>query len=307
LINIEEIRKSYRGQIALNAPMSKYTSFCIGGPADYFFEPSDKNDAVIIIKYLQSQNYPFTILGKGTNVLVNDDGIHGAVINLEHGLNNLYVENGSVIADAGAHLTKLVDFCIQNGFSGVEMLAGIPGTVGGAIVMNAGAFGSEISTYLIEIETLRDGKIVMVQKENADFTYRRSDFARDIVLGASFRFPSGEKAELMEKRRELLLKRNQTQPLNFPNAGCMFKNPEGDRAARLIDQSGLKGLRRGNAQISEKHANFIVNTGGAKAQDVLELIKLARKTVIEKFDIKLELEVKLLGFSENIISTVNLW
>jgi UDP-N-acetylmuramate dehydrogenase len=270
------------------------------------FEPADKEDAIRIILYLQNHEYPFFILGKGTNVLISDDGIRGAVLNFEHGLNTITIEDGLVIADAGVHLTKFVDFCIGRGYNGVEMLAGIPGTVGGAIVMNAGAYGGEISTHLVEIETLRKSKIILLKKEDAGFAYRRSGLERDVILSASFKLPAGEKVELMNTRREILLKRNQSQPLNYPNAGCMFKNPESAPAAKLIEQAGLKGVRRGKAQISEKHANFMVNTGNAMARDMIELIEFTRSTVLNRFGVKLELEVKLVGFSNNTAMTVNL-
>jgi UDP-N-acetylmuramate dehydrogenase len=180
------------------------------------------------------------------------------------------------------------------------MLAGIPGSVGGAIVMNAGAHGGETADHIVEIEVVRDGRIQLVKKEDAGFAYRRSAFANDIVLGASFRLEKGDKEELTRRRRELILKRNTTQPLTLPNSGSMFKNPAGTYAAKLIEQAGLKGKRVGNAQISEKHANFIVNLGDAKASDVLTLVDLVRRTVHQNTGVLLELEVKLVGFPEDV-------
>jgi len=298
VINIDDIKTFFHGRIALSEPLSKYTSFRIGGPADYYLEPADKNDVVSIISYLQKHNTPFLIIGKGSNMLVSDDGIRGAVINLEHGLTGITVEGDLVVVDAGMTLARFVDFCIQRGFQGVEMLPGIPGTIGGAIIMNAGAYGGEISDHLVDIEVLRNGHVIMVKKEDAGFEYRRSGFVEDIILGARFKLPLGDKAEVMNIRRELLLKRNRAQPVNYPNSGSMFKNPPGTFAAKLIEQSGLKGMQIGNAQISERHANFILNLGGAKAKDVLALIEHARKMVFEKFAISLELEVKLIGFSQ---------
>ncbi len=296
MINIDDIRKFFRGRIALSEPLSKYTSFRIGGPADYFLEPADRDDVVRLVSYLQRQQLPFVLLGKGSNMLVSDEGIRGAVISLENGLTAMRVEDDVVFTDAGVTLVRFVDFCIQRGFKGVEMLAGIPGTVGGAVIMNAGAYGGEISDHLIDVEVLREGAIVRVPKSDAGFSYRRSHFEGDIVLGARFRLPVGDKAELMEIRRDLLLKRNRAQPVNMPNSGSMFKNPPGNHAAALIEAVGLKGTRRGNAQISDRHANFIVNLGGASAGDVLALIELARERVREKFSIELELEVRLMGF-----------
>jgi len=300
VINLDEIKSFFLGRIMLHEPLSKYTSFRIGGPADYFLEPVDKNDVVRLIKYLQEHDVPFIIVGHGSNLLVSDDGIRGAIINLEYGLNNVQLEGNLIVAEAGVHLTRFVDFCIQQGRKGVEMLAGIPGTIGGAVIMNAGAYGGEISDGLKEVEIVREGHVITVKKEDAAFAYRRSGLNRDIVLAASFALPEGDKPELMHRRRELLIKRNQSQPLNLPSSGSVFKNPKGTFAAKLIEESGLKGTCRGKAQISEKHGNFIVNTGGAKASDVLELMRLAQSTVLKKFNVKLEPEVKLVGFAEEI-------
>ncbi len=280
--------------------MNRYTSFQIGGPADYYLEPADKDDAVNIVRYLKEQRIPFMMMGRGSNMLVSDEGVRGAVINLESGLNSIRLEGGRVIVEAGAGLARFVDFCIQHGLAGVEMLPGIPGTVGGAIMMNAGAYGGEISDHLVDVEVLRDGKVIAVPKEQAGFRYRYSGFQNDIIIGASFRLPPGDKAALMKKRRELLVKRNETQPLNMPNSGSMFKNRLSTYAAKLIEESGLKGMKMGRAQISEKHANFFVNLGGATADNVLQLIRLACKTVANKFGIRMELEIKLVGFPEDV-------
>jgi UDP-N-acetylmuramate dehydrogenase len=298
VVNIDDIRRFFRGHIALGEPLAKYTSFRIGGPADYYLEPADKRDAAEIVSYLVRNAIPYTVIGRGSNLLVSDDGIRGAVINFETGLNAVRMEDGLVVVDAGMTLARFVDFCIQRGLQGVEMLPGIPGTIGGAVMMNAGAYGGEISDHLVEVEVLRGGRVVRVAKADAGFSYRRSGFAGDIILGASFRLPEGDLAETMKRRRELLLKRNQSQPLNLPNSGSMFKNPAGTFAAKLIEEAGLKGKRIGNAQISEKHANFIVNLGGAMARDVLGLVELARTTVLGRTGISLELEVKLVGFND---------
>jgi len=272
----------------------------VGGPADYYVEPADKSDLVEIIKYFQKNNFPSLMLGRGSNLLVSDEGLRGAAINLEAGLSTIQMEGELVRAEAGVHMPKFVDFCIQNGLQGVEMLAGIPGSVGGAVVMNAGAHGGEISDHIVEVEVFRDGEIRVVPKDDAQFAYRKSGFTRDVVLSARFSLPNGDKEELSRKRREIILKRNLTQPLSLPNSGSMFKNPSGTFAAKLIEQAGLKGKRVGNAQISEKHANFIVNLGGAKASDVFTLLDIARRTVHQNTGILLELEVKLIGFSDHV-------
>jgi UDP-N-acetylmuramate dehydrogenase len=300
MVNIDDIKRVFRGHIALSEPLSKYTSIRIGGPADYYLEPADKEDTVAIIAFLQQQRFPFMIIGRGSNLLVSDEGIRGAVINLETGLSSIRVEGDRVYADAGVSMARFVDFCVQRGYKGMEMLAGIPGTLGGALIMNAGAYGGEISDHLVDVELLRNGALLYLRKEEVGFAYRRSGLQRDIILGASFRLPQGEKEEIMAIRKELLLKRNRAQPLNYPNSGSMFKNPPGQFAAKLIEEAGLKGARRGDAQVSEKHANFIVNLGAATAADVRALIELVRTTVFERFQIMLELEVKLLGFSNGV-------
>lgn len=300
MVSIGNIQKVFKGHIALNEPLSKYTSFRIGGPADYYLEPLDREDLVRLVRFLQEKKIPYVLIGSGSNLLASDEGIRGAVINVGRGITKLTAEGNVVTAEAGVKMAKFVDFCIQRGLKGVEMLPGIPGTIGGAVVMNAGAYGGEISDYLVEVEVVRDGNIITVKKADAGYGYRRSGFGRDVVLSATFQLPLGDKAELMKLRRELLVKRNQSQPLNLPNSGSVFKNPTGTYAAKLIENAGLKGRAIGNAQISEKHGNFIINKGKATAADVLSLIRLARTTVAEKFGVELELEVKLLGFPESI-------
>lgn len=301
MVSVDDIRKVFRGHIAVAEPLGKYTSFRIGGPADFYLEPIDKFDLIEVVQFFKKFNYRFMIIGKGSNLLISDSGFRGAAINLEEGMGKVILENDIVVADAGVRLSKFVDFCIQHEKKGVEMLAGIPGTIGGAVIMNAGAYGGEISDHLVEVEIYRDNAIQKVTKAEAGFSYRRSGFARDVVLNASFKLPQGNLSELLQRRRELLLKRNESQPLNLPNSGSMFKNPEGAFAAKLVEEAGLKGKQIGEAQISERHGNFIVNHGSATAHDVLDLVKLARKKVMERSGIKLELEVKLIGFQEDEI------
>ncbi len=304
MIALDDIRTFFRGRIALNEPLAHYTSFQIGGPADLFLEPADKEDAIAIVLYCQRKRMPYLLMGKGSNMLVCDEGVRGAVINLEAGLHGLRRDGDCVVAEAGISIAKFVDFCIQQGFRGVEMLPGIPGTMGGAVMMNAGAYGGETSDYLVDVEILRNGAVKVLPKEEIGFSYRHSGLRDDVILSARFRLPQGDKAELMRQRRELLIKRNRTQPINFPNSGSMFKNPPGTYAAKLIEEAGLKGFTVGNAQISERHANFMINLGGAKATDVLGLIERAQKSVFERTGLHLELEVKLIGFAEAAVSDV---
>jgi len=300
LIIIDDIQKFFRGKVLLSEPLNKYTSLRIGGQVDYYFEPMDKEDSMNIIGYLQKQDVPFVAIGKGSNLLVSDEGFRGAVVNIESALKSIYVEGSRVIAEAGVTLIRFVDFCIQRSLKGVEMLAGIPGTIGGAVIMNAGAFGGEISNYMIDAEIIRKGTIVVLKKEEIGFSYRHVSLQpEDVVLSASFQLPSGDREELMKIRNDLVLQRNRKHPINLPNCGSVFKNPSGTPAAKFIEEAGLKGTKSGNAQISEKHANFIVNLGNASSSDVIDLIGQARKAVRKKFGVTLEPEVKFLGFSEN--------
>jgi UDP-N-acetylmuramate dehydrogenase len=299
MIALDDIRRSFNGRIALNEPMAKYTTFRIGGPADIYLEPLDKNDALALIRYLRHEKIPFFPMGNGSNLLISDEGIKGAVVNLEAGFNYVNAsDEGVITAGAGIKLAKFVDFCIGRGKQGAEMLAGIPGTLGGAIIMNAGAYGGEISDYMLSVELIRGERLVKITKDEGGFTYRSSKLHGDLILEASFEFPEGITDAMKTKRRETMLKRNNSQPVQWPNAGSIFKNPPGEYAARLIQESGLKGRVVGAAEISDLHANFIINRGGATASDVMALIEIARTEVKKKMGVELELEIKLVGFEE---------
>ncbi|HLF15167.1 MAG TPA: UDP-N-acetylmuramate dehydrogenase [Bacteroidota bacterium] len=304
MIHPEDIQKILKGRIALNEPMSRYTSVRIGGPADFLLEPADREDALRLLSHFQEGGIPFTVIGKGSNLLVSDEGIRGIVVHLEPGLNSVAMDAGMVNAGAGIPMARFVDFCVQQGLSGVEMLAGIPGTLGGGVVMNAGAYGGEISNYLVDVEVMRNARPARIPKEQIGFSYRHASLEGAVVLGARFRLPAGDRAELMRVRRDLLIRRNRAQPVNMPNSGSMFKNPPGNHAAKLIDEAGLKGTKRGGAGISALHANFIVNHGGAKARDVVELLELAHATVMKRTGISMELEIRLVGFGENIYEEI---
>lgn len=237
-------------------------------------------------------------MGNGSNILISDEGIQGAVINLEFGFNkiNYKPECELITAGAGIKLAQFVDYSISQNKSGVEMLAGIPGTLGGAIIMNAGAYGGEISEYLIDVLVIRDGSLLTIPKNEAGFEYRNSALQNDVVLEATFKLPEGIKEDLKISRRETMLKRNNSQPVQLPNAGSIFKNPKGTFAAKLIEECGLKGLKIGGAEVSALHANFIVNISNAKANDILLLAEEVRTRVFNKTGIMLEYEIKLLGF-----------
>jgi UDP-N-acetylmuramate dehydrogenase len=297
MFSVEKVREFFKGNISISEPLSRFTTFRIGGPADYYLEPKDRADLVNLIKYLKEINYPYIIIGNGSNVLISDEGIRGAAINLEYGFTKIVVNKNKVYAEAGIRLSKFVDVCIEHSLVGVENLAGIPGTLGGAILMNAGAYGGEISDHIKIVEVLDGIEIRYLKKEQCGFEYRKSNLERKIIISAEFELPSGDKEQARQRRKELLLKRNASQPVELPNAGSIFKNPKNDYAARLIEQAGLKGLTIGGAKVSEKHANFIVNFNNASANDVIELMKIIQEKVYEKFGVILEPEIKMLGFN----------
>lgn len=301
MISISEIKEFYKGKISLNEKLAPYTTFRIGGEADYYIEPADANDLLRMIIYLKKREVPYYVLGNGSNLLISDEGVRGVVISLESGFGYLKHENGKIVAGAGAKIARFVEFCIQNSFAGVEMLAGIPATIGGTLVMNAGAYGGEIGTYVSEVIVIRNEQIITLPREECGFVYRNSNLKDTIILESTFDLPKGDPLETGKKRKELLLARNEAQPVEIPNAGCIFKNPSGAHAAKLIDECGLKGIAIGGAMVSHKHANFIVNFDNATAHDVTELIRIIRKRVKERTGFELELEVKLVGFEKVLI------
>ncbi len=298
MFSLEKVKKFFKGYIGISEPLARFTTFRIGGPADFYFEPEDKEDLLNLIKYLKEINYPFIIIGNGSNVLISDEGFRGVAINLESGFNQINVNGNRVYAESGIRLSKFVDTCIEHSLVGVENLAGIPGTLGGAILMNAGAYGGEISDYILTVEVLHDNDYKFLQKEDCGFAYRKSNLEGKIIISAEFELPTGDKEKAKERRKELLLRRNETQPVEFPNAGSIFKNPSGDYAGRLIEEAGLKGLVIGGAKVSEKHANFIINFNNASAKDVIALMKIIQEKVLEKFGVLLEPEIKLIGFDK---------
>ena len=302
----EELERMINGSCLMNEPMSKHTSYGIGGSVDAFITPSDKFDLKNILQYTSTNNIPVYFVGSGSNLLVADEGIDGVVITLAKSFKKLDITGCSVYAETGVMLGHLVKKCIGLNLTGLETMIGVPGTLGGALVMNAGAFGSEISNCLelVEVMTLA-GTIKKYKSSEIDFKYRYSSFKRDeIILSAAFSLKKTTEEEIMAKRSIASTGRKDTQPLRFRSAGSIFKNPDDQSPAGfLIDKAGLKGTRKGDAEISEKHANFFVNHGNATAEDVLYLIRLARKTVQKKFGINLELEIKTIGFKSEIFES----
>jgi UDP-N-acetylmuramate dehydrogenase len=285
------------GKLLVNEKMSKYTSWRVGGVADAMYLPTNKQDLINFIKS-QPVNTPLFWLGLGSNLLVRDGGIRGVVINTRGRLKEMLVaENGTVYVEAGVPCAHVARFCAEQGLVGAEFLAGIPGTMGGALKMNAGAFGGETWTIVKSVEMInRSGEVIERLPSEFAISYRSvKGLADEWFLAAQLRLVSGDTSESQEKIRGLLEKRNLSQPTNQPSCGSVFKNPPGDYAARLIELSGLKGYTIGGACVSEKHANFIVNTGTATAADIETLMEYVQAQVQAKYGICLQAEVCKVG------------
>jgi len=286
------------GRVRAGEPMKKHTSWRIGGPADYFVEPVGREELQRVVSFANKHKIALTVIGNGSNLLVNESGIRGIVIKIGSGLARVTNLEKDIVAEAGAKLSALAAAAKDRGLGGLEFSAGIPGTVGGAVMMNAGANGSSIGALVREVLLLdSEGRLSRRDREALNFSYRSCDLQREpaIVVEASFTCYPREKNLIEEEMETFVAKRLSTQPLGLPNAGSVFKNPPGESAGRLIESAGLKGLRVGDAQISTLHANFIVNLGMATAADVLALINKARETVLARHGVELRLEVKVVG------------
>ena len=290
-----------RGALLCNEPMSKHTSWRVGGPADEFFVPADREDLIVFLREL-SPDIPITWAGLGSNLLVRDGGIRGVVIGTHKGLGVIRkVTRNRIYAEAGVPSAKVARFSAREGLAGAEFFAGIPGTLGGALVMNAGAFGSETWTVVQAVETIdRWGRVHRRLHDEYEIGYRSvtAPVGGEWFIAAELSLVSGDVFTGMQKIKDLLTKRAQTQPLQIPNAGSVFRNPPGDYAARLIEACGLKGVCEGQACVSELHANFIENHGGATAAQIEALIDRVRRKVIAQYGVSLELEVRVIG--ENV-------
>lgn len=285
------------GKLLLNEPLARYTSWRVGGRADRFYIPAGLDDLREFLQGLD-MNEPITFIGLGSNLLVRDGGVRGTVVLMHNVLTEMKMEDGLVYAESGVTCAKLAKFCAKEAKQGAEFFAGIPGTLGGALAMNAGCYGSETWNTVKRVTTInRRGELHT--RDAAEFvpTYRHIGMpvADEWFVAAWLALASGDAHEATQKIKALLAKRLASQPLNLPSAGSTFRNPEGDYAARLIEASGLKGYIIGGAQVSEKHANFIVNIGGATALDIELLIKHMRDTVQQKQGVLLQQEVKVLG------------
>ncbi len=279
-----------------------YTTFDIGGVCDLMCKPTNIHELRKILKVTYALKTRPCIIGNGSNILASDKGYHGVIINMKH-LNDTKIDGSIIQCNAGAFLPAIAQTAAQNGLTGLEFATGIPGTLGGALYMNAGVGQESIGSLVKSVAALNmAGDIVKLSKESLFFDYRYSDFKKNglIIYGAQLQLKPGNKGSIIQTMNNLRNNRKSTQPVNAKSAGSVFKNPKGYSAGELIDNAGLKGKKIGSAQISSKHANFIINLGNATATEVRMLMELARKTVWEKYSIKLELEIELLGFEDVI-------
>lgn len=284
--------------IKLDEPMAKHTTFKIGGPAQVFVTPMNTEEIRQVVLLCKAEKVPFFVLGKGSNLLVSDEGMEGVVIQLYDQFADCQVLGNQLYANAGVMLSKLGRIAYENSLTGFEFASGIPGTLGGAVMMNAGAYGGEMKDIITSVALMDDeGNICTKSCEEMDFSYRHSIVEEHsyIVLGALIHLRQGEKNEIQQKMKELAAARKLKQPLEFPSAGSTFKRPEGYFAGKLIMDAGLRGYQVGGAQISEKHCGFVINKGNATASDVLKLVDDVRKKVYDTFQVELEPEVRLVG------------
>lgn len=279
--------------ILVNEPMSNHTSFKTGGIADYYVTPENIEE----LKKILELNENIIILGNGSNVLVTDKGIRGIVINLKK-LNKYEVKGENIVADAGILISKLSNVAMQNNLTGLEFACGIPGTLGGAVYMNAGAYGGEMKDVVVSSTYIDKNTLEMKTIEDCKFSYRKSIFSEEIdgiIVSVTLKLNVGDKEEIKNKMNENMEARNTKQPVDKPSAGSTFKRKEGIISAKLIDEAGLKGYKIGGAEVSTKHAGFIINSGNATSKDILDLIEYVKKVVKQKFNVELETEVKVIG------------
>ena len=292
----ERLRRAMRGQVLVGAPLAEYTSFRIGGPAMFLAVPSDREDLKAALAFARSEGLTVYLLGGGSNTLVRDGGLRGMAIRLD-GFQSLERRGDAVVAGAGVRISRLLAFCCRQGLSGLEILSGVPGTVGGAVWGNAGAWGGQTADPLSEVEIVTAaGDTQVLPRAAIPFRYRASGLpVGSVVVQATFALAPGDPTTIRRRISGYLVRRNASQPVEFRSAGSIFKNPPGDYAGRLVELAGLKGTRIGNAMISAKHGNYIVNLGGARAADVLALVRLAQERVRATAGIDLDLEIKVVG------------
>jgi UDP-N-acetylmuramate dehydrogenase len=294
-----EIQGLNIGKVKRNELLSQHTTMKIGGPADLFIEPSSLENIQKVMTFIKECQIPWRAIGRGSNLLVSDKGIEGVVIKLGSGLNHLAINESTITVGGGHSLVSLSTLISKKGLSGLEFASGIPGSVGGAVYMNAGAHGSDISKILTRAHILfEDGSIEWLSNDEMEFTYRTSVLQKErpgIVLEAEFELTKGDRTAIVSQMQKNKDYRKETQPWNFPCAGSIFRNPLPNYAGKLIEEAGLKGFQIGGAKISEMHGNFIVNAGNATAKDVLDLIQYIKDKIFNLYGIKVETEVEIIG------------
>jgi UDP-N-acetylmuramate dehydrogenase len=286
---------TYQGRLEQDVNLARYCTWRVGGPAQYVFYPKDLHDLSHFLAH--NQYAPYTWLGLGSNVLIRDGGIPGTVIFTQDFLDEIIeINEHTLFVEAGVPCAKIAKFCARLGLAETEFFAGIPGTLGGALAMNAGAYGGETWTSVVQVETINANGVVQA-RDPAEYQigYRTVKGPDEWFVSATLRFKKGDTTEASARIKELLHQRNEAQPIGLPSGGSVFRNPPGNYAARLIESSGLKGCQIGGAQVSPKHANFIINTGEAKASDIENLIAHLQKIVYDLHGILLEPEVRILG------------
>lgn len=295
----DELTEAKIGKVLENEPLAKHTTIKIGGPADIFIEPNSTDSLCKAMEIIKKHDAKWTVIGRGSNLLVADKGIEGVVIKLGVGMDNFELDEETLTVGGGYSVIRLATIISKQGLSGLEFASGIPGSIGGAVYMNAGAHGSDMSKILVKARILfDDGTIEWLSNEELGFSYRTSVLQEErpgICLEAVLKLAKGDKADIvavMQKNKDY---RRDTQPWNYPCAGSIFRNPLPNYAGQLVEAAGLKGYQIGGAKISEMHGNFIVNAGGATAQDVLDLIAFVKKTILEKYDVSMETEVEIIG------------
>ncbi|WP_153124219.1 UDP-N-acetylmuramate dehydrogenase [Peribacillus tepidiphilus] len=296
---MKELMDLQVGKVLEQEPLANHTTIKIGGPADLFVEPSSIENLEKTMKIIRKYNLKWRAIGRGSNLLVSDKGIEGVVIKLGAGIDHLEIDDDVIKVGGGYSLVSLATQISRKGLSGMEFAGGIPGSVGGAVYMNAGAHGSDISKILVKAHILfEDGTFEWLSNEEMEFSYRTSVLQKKrpgIVIEAVFKLEKGNREEIVAKIQENKNYRKETQPYNYPCAGSIFRNPLPQYAGRLIQEAGLKGHRIGGAKISEMHGNFIVNAGNATSEDVLALIQHVKDVILEKYGVKMETEVEIIG------------
>lgn len=297
-----ELKEIFGDFVAFDVSLSQYTSIRVGGPADAIVWPANAEQIQKVVLWVKEKKIPTFILGKGSNTLIRDKGFRGIVINLGKGFREfgLAKEDGTSVwvkAEGGVPTQQFVRWCVEQGFAGAERLAGIPGTIGGNIFMNAGTYLGSVGDLVEEVQICdAKGKIQTLSKEKLEFEYRHSNISPSaVVLSTVLKLEKTDKEKIEKKVRDVFEKRGLSQPIEMPNLGSVFRNPDKKRAWELIEEAGCRGVRVGQARVSEKHANFIVNEGSAKAKDVLILINLVKDKVKESSGILLETEIKVIG------------